>query len=73
MKEQVIPNKGDVISITWVSDGEGRLTQCKAELDKITAVYLDGTVAVRGDVYFVEPASGGKARWQTARPRKERD
>lgn len=73
MKDIKQPVKGDTISITWVSDGEGRNTQCKADIDRITAVYLDGTVAVRGDVFAVEPAAGGKAKWQTSRPRKKQE
>lgn len=67
------PIKGDTINITWVSDGEGREVQCKAQLDTITSVYIDGTVAVRGDVFSVEPSKGGKAKWQTARHRKQLD
>ena len=74
MVDKVLPKVGDKVSVTIKSDGEGRLLHSKADVGIITKVYLDGDVCVgNGDVYPIEPSSDGKVKWQTSRPRKNRE
>lgn len=65
-----LPKVGETVLIEHGSNGEGRNVNVRSSVEKITRVYLDGTIAVNGDVYSVK-LSDKKAKWKTYLPKQK--